>query len=181
MTAEELAEVLKAIGDLRPQQTMNFYAPIGQQIAHVDKIEAHFDKDMTMHVVGADDVVQDSTEAERVTNELTCEVIFTDPRGITEPGDMWLLMVAAEAWKVQFDNLPKFLDWAFEMFDVPFDKDECKAKLQTKMRNMCWSGINSQKSMLEFIKGFRSQENVRKSDSVKANAIYVAIKGMIRG
>ena len=30
-------------------QTFNFYAPIGQQIAHVDKIEAHFDKDMTMH------------------------------------------------------------------------------------------------------------------------------------
>ena len=35
-------------------QTFNFYAPIGQQIAHVDKIEAHFDKDMTMHVDDSD-------------------------------------------------------------------------------------------------------------------------------
>ena len=35
-------------------QTFNFYAPIGQQIAHVDKIEAHFDKDMTMHYDDSD-------------------------------------------------------------------------------------------------------------------------------
>ena len=35
-------------------QTFNFYAPIGQQITHVDKIEAHFDKDMTMHVDDSD-------------------------------------------------------------------------------------------------------------------------------
>ena len=33
-----------------PTITNNFNAPIGQYIAHVDKIEAHFDKDMTMHV-----------------------------------------------------------------------------------------------------------------------------------
>ncbi len=40
MTAEELAEVLKTVNANRPQvtQTMNFNAPIGQQIAHVDKI-----------------------------------------------------------------------------------------------------------------------------------------------
>lgn len=31
--------------------TFNFNAPVGQNIAHVDKIEAHFDKDMTMQVV----------------------------------------------------------------------------------------------------------------------------------
>ena len=31
--------------------TFNFHAPVGQQIAHVDKLEAHFDKDMTMQVV----------------------------------------------------------------------------------------------------------------------------------
>lgn len=29
----------------------NFNAPVGQNIAHVDKIEAHFDKDMTMQIV----------------------------------------------------------------------------------------------------------------------------------
>ena len=29
----------------------NFNAPVGQNIAHVDKLEAHFDKDMTMQVM----------------------------------------------------------------------------------------------------------------------------------
>ena len=33
--------------------TFNFNAPVGQNIAHVDKLEAHFDKDMTMQVVDA--------------------------------------------------------------------------------------------------------------------------------
>ena len=32
--------------------TFNFNAPVGQNIAHVDKIEAHFDKDMTMQIIG---------------------------------------------------------------------------------------------------------------------------------
>ena len=31
--------------------TFNFNAPVGQNIAHVAKLEAHFDKDMTMQVV----------------------------------------------------------------------------------------------------------------------------------
>ena len=31
--------------------TFNFNAPVGQNIAHVDTLEAHFDKDMTMQVV----------------------------------------------------------------------------------------------------------------------------------
>lgn len=56
MTAEELNEILKATKANRPQvtQTMNFYAPIGQQIAHVDKIEAHFDKDSQMQVANVE-------------------------------------------------------------------------------------------------------------------------------
>lgn len=31
--------------------TFNFNAPVGQNIAHVDHLEAHFDKDMSMQVV----------------------------------------------------------------------------------------------------------------------------------
>ena len=31
--------------------TFTFNAPVGQNIAHVDRLEAHFDKDMTMQVV----------------------------------------------------------------------------------------------------------------------------------
>ena len=33
---------------------IHFNAPVGNYIAHVDKLEAHFDKDMTMQVVDTD-------------------------------------------------------------------------------------------------------------------------------
>lgn len=37
--------------DAKYSFTFNFNAPVGQNIAHVDKLEAHFDKDMTMQVM----------------------------------------------------------------------------------------------------------------------------------
>ena len=40
--------------------TFNFNAPVGQNIAHVDKLEAHFDKDMTMQVVDTKGLVDAS-------------------------------------------------------------------------------------------------------------------------
>lgn len=45
--------------------TFNFNAPVGQNIAHVDKIEAHFDKDMTMQVIDTKSIVNDEIEGER--------------------------------------------------------------------------------------------------------------------
>lgn len=39
--------------------TFNFNAPVGQNIAHVDKLEAHFDKDMTMQVLDTNSIVND--------------------------------------------------------------------------------------------------------------------------
>ena len=39
--------------------TFNFNAPVGQNIAHVDKLEAHFDKDMTMQVVDTDSLARE--------------------------------------------------------------------------------------------------------------------------
>lgn len=74
MTAEELEAVLKAVNANRPQvvQTMNFNAPIGQQIAHVDKIEAHFDKDMKMEIAGAEEVAgMPSSEATPKDDDVT--------------------------------------------------------------------------------------------------------------
>lgn len=58
MTSEEISELLKAAVQARPQvtQTLNFNASVGQQIAHVDKIEAHFDKDMGMQVANAGEI-----------------------------------------------------------------------------------------------------------------------------
>lgn len=58
MTKEEIEEIMRLANASRPQvnQTFNFNAPIGQQIAHVDKIEAHFDKNMGMQIAVANDV-----------------------------------------------------------------------------------------------------------------------------
>jgi hypothetical protein len=40
----------------------NFNAPVGQNIAHVDKIEAHFDKDMTMQIVDTKSTIESGSE-----------------------------------------------------------------------------------------------------------------------
>ena len=58
MTKEEIEEIMRLANANRPQvnQTFNFNAPIGQQIAHVDKIEAHFDKNMGMQIAYAEEV-----------------------------------------------------------------------------------------------------------------------------
>ena len=42
--------------------TFNFNAPVGQNIAHVDHLEAHFDKDMTMQVVDTASLARDEAE-----------------------------------------------------------------------------------------------------------------------
>ena len=51
--------------------TFNFHAPVGQQIAHVDKLEAHFDKDMSMQVVDTD-ALMNSNDEEPQLPEILC-------------------------------------------------------------------------------------------------------------
>ena len=51
--------------------TFNFNAPVGQNIAHVDKLEAHFDKDMNMQVVDTKSVVNDELEGGMEANSST--------------------------------------------------------------------------------------------------------------
>ena len=46
----------------RPMIQNNFYGNIGQQINHVDKIEAHFDKDMGIEVDGQN-ILKDMAQA----------------------------------------------------------------------------------------------------------------------
>lgn len=124
--------------------------------------------------------IQNNYYGSEVKNEescgLSCSNLFTDKDGIKDAGDMWLLLVAAEARKKQFDNLPKFVDWAFDNFNVPFDKEECKTKIHDKMKSQPWSTVSDQSSMKKFIEKFRAQPNKRKSDMKRANAIFVAIK-----
>lgn len=52
--------------------TFNFNAPVGQNIAHVDKLEAHFDKDMTMQVIDTDSVIKNNRNQENPCSLLSC-------------------------------------------------------------------------------------------------------------
>lgn len=57
----------------RPTIQNNFYGNIGQQINHVDKIEAHFDKNMGIEVDGQDilkDLAQASSQDEDWIGEI---------------------------------------------------------------------------------------------------------------
>ena len=78
MTEEELKQIVAAIGHQTPKvtQTFNFNAPIGQQIAHVDRIEAHFDKKMGMNIGHVGDTSYreaetDTADDNTVVNPLT--------------------------------------------------------------------------------------------------------------
>ena len=53
--------------------TFNFHAPVGQQISHVEKLEAHFDKDMSMQVIDTGAVMNaDEDEEEPLLPEILC-------------------------------------------------------------------------------------------------------------
>lgn len=52
--------------------TNNFYAPIGQHIDHVDRIEAHFDKDGQMHV----NQISDKEDAQQMAAPSLCSYII---------------------------------------------------------------------------------------------------------
>lgn len=51
------------MSDEKNSFTFHFHAPVGQQIAHVDKIEAHFDKDMSMQVMNPDGIASTNSPA----------------------------------------------------------------------------------------------------------------------
>ena len=51
--------------------TFNFHAPVGQQIAHVEKLETHFDKDMSMQVIDTG-AVMNADEEEPHLPEILC-------------------------------------------------------------------------------------------------------------
>lgn len=69
---------------MTPTITNNFNAPIGQYIAHVDKIEAHFDKDMTMHIASEPSLPTSPTGQIGPTNSIpTRPTSPTSPTPIT--------------------------------------------------------------------------------------------------
>lgn len=93
----------------RPMIQNNFYGNIGQQINHVDKIEAHFDKDMGIEVDGKNIIPPSSQSAssdeEWIDEVVSCfmgikenALLFVSmarnmkPRQITELVNAWLKM-----------------------------------------------------------------------------------------
>ena len=53
--------------------TFNFHGPVGQQISHVEKLETHFDKDMSMQVIDTGAVMNtDDDEEEPLLPEVLC-------------------------------------------------------------------------------------------------------------
>ena len=59
--------------------TFHFHAPVGQNIAHVDNLEAHFDKDMTMQVIDTKEASpQPSPKGEGAAGIAVPEALLTD-------------------------------------------------------------------------------------------------------
>lgn len=58
----------------RPMIQNNFYGNIGQQINHVDKIEAHFDKDMGIEVDGQN-ILKDMAQAPSPDEDWIGEIV----------------------------------------------------------------------------------------------------------
>lgn len=56
----------------------NFYAPVGQNIAHADKVEVHFDKDMSMQVVDTQAVIKDEVYNEENEKKNAASSRITD-------------------------------------------------------------------------------------------------------
>lgn len=59
----------------RPTILNNFYGNIGQQINHVDKIEAHFDKNMGIEVDGQD-ILKDMAQASSQDEDWIGEILL---------------------------------------------------------------------------------------------------------
>ena len=60
--------------------TFHFHASVGQNIAHVDRLEAHFDKDMTMQVIDTKAMEESPVmpAAPSPTHEPLPEALLTD-------------------------------------------------------------------------------------------------------
>jgi hypothetical protein len=101
--------------------TFNFNAPVGQNIAHVDHLEAHFDKDMTMQVVDtAEASPQPSPEGEGAAGIAVPEVLLTD-----EARELHARLVEAgmvdEGWMpvgLSFTEKGTLIDYVAERLDI---------------------------------------------------------------
>ena len=74
--------------------TFNFHAPVGQNIAHVDKLEAHFDKDMTMQIVDTNTMIGNIGKEVGTPSLLSCiEKLMDEKDGddyLVSQGNHWI-------------------------------------------------------------------------------------------
>lgn len=96
--------------------------------------------------------------------------------GIGDRSQFWILLVAACARGAQFDNIPKFVDNAFEKFNIGLNMEECKASTQDILKGKPWQAIRSNTDMIKFISELRSQPNKKAEDLHVANNIFIALK-----
>lgn len=103
----------------KPQMnfTFNFNAPVGQQIAHVDKIEAHFDKDMNMQVIDVEHQGEAKAEGPRDEMQednrikLALEKIIADDIIVNKYDYAMVLMVLEQELEAHFNNGQSFVNF----------------------------------------------------------------------
>ena len=97
--------------------TFNFHGPVGQQISHVEKLETHFDKDMSMQVIDTGAVMNaDEDEEKPLLPEILC----------THQAQSWLAKlrhagIVDELWKpVELSNAEKgtLAEYLSEKLDI---------------------------------------------------------------
>lgn len=96
--------------------TFNFHAPVGQNIAHVDRLEAHFDKDMTMQVV---DTAAPARETDTTAKPLP-EVLCTD-KARDLHGRLCKAGMVDEEWMpvgLSFTEKGTLIDYVAERLDI---------------------------------------------------------------
>lgn len=96
--------------------------------------------------------------------------------GIGDRSQFWIFLVAACARGAQFDNIPKFVDKAFEKFNIGLDKEDCKKSTQDILKSQPWQAIKSNTDMIKFISELRCQPNKKAEDLSIANNIFIALK-----
>lgn len=75
--------------------TFNFNAPVGQNIAHADKVEVHFDKDMNMQIVDTNATIDKEVNKTKPASLLSCIEKLMDEKDekgkyLVSQGNHWI-------------------------------------------------------------------------------------------
>ena len=95
--------------------TFNFHGPVGQQISHVEKLETHFDKDMSMQVIDTGAVMNEDEEEPQLP-----EVLCT-PHAQSLLAKLRHAGIVDELWKpVELSNAEKgtLAEYLAEKLDI---------------------------------------------------------------